>query len=585
MKYSWQILILLMLLSLQLMRGTNSLTNCSDYTDLSNDCQHNSVMDKRQCTNDSTCPTWFTCNLKNECTCDNSHTDTIICNDKDLTSAVFNCICVTYDIKSRSTFAGECFYNCKHIHHNEKDLPIQQLPNMPQLLINKSVCALFHRTGLLCGDCEEGHWPFVLSYNLSCVECPDGHKNWWKFIVVGFVPMTFFYFIVVIFNINVTSSRLHSVVWFSQAVSMPGFVRIMLLSLRLENEELLKLAKVLFSLYTFWNLDVFRPVIPDICLNVSTLQALALDYLIACYPFALIVLSYFLIYLHDRNVSILVAAWKPIKKVIALFKTTWNIRTSVIDSFATFFLLSYVKIVSVSVDILIPTRIYQLGSNNTTYGWYYSSSIAYLGEHHRPYAILAILMLLLFVFIPTLTLAVYPFKIFQRFLSLFPLNWHFLHAFVDSFQGCYKDGTEPGTIDCRCFSVSMPLIRLLLLVIYGSTLSVMYFVYATIALILLQIVLINVQPLKKTDFVYSLVDMMFTFLLSFCHITLALRGVANDEKHFSYRKTLTIVALFSGLIPLVYTFFLVCSWLFTRSRRVRVCVPRLLIRHQLIFCV
>ena len=73
------------------------------------------------------------------------------------------------------------------------------------LLLNTSFCSYFNRTGLICGDCEEGHSPFVLSYNLSCVRCPEGHKNCWKFILVAFGPLTFFYFFVVPFNINVTS--------------------------------------------------------------------------------------------------------------------------------------------------------------------------------------------------------------------------------------------------------------------------------------------------------------------------------------------------------------------------------------------
>ena len=167
-----------------------------------------------------------------------------------------------------------------------------KLPQKSEALLNKSVCTSFHRTGLLCGDCEEGYSPFVLSYNFSCVKCPDGHKNWWKFILVGFVPLTFFYFFVVIFNINMTSSRLHGVVWFSQVITMPQFIRLLMSEL---NPHLLIAAKTFTMFYSFWNLDLFRSVLPDICLNVTTLQALALDYFLALYPFVLILLLYLLI--------------------------------------------------------------------------------------------------------------------------------------------------------------------------------------------------------------------------------------------------------------------------------------------------
>ncbi len=207
-------------------------------------------------------------------------------------------ICVTYDEETKSTHIGTCIYNC---HNNAK---YNRLPDNPKKLINNSVCTQFHRTGLLCGDCEEGYSPFVLSYNLSCVRCPEGHKNWWKFILAGFVPLTLFYFFVVIFNINVTSSRLHGVVWFSQALSMPILIRGVMLAL-IKEQVTLKAVRILLVLYSFWNLDLFRSVIPNICLNVTTLQALALDYLVAFYPSLLLFISYILIKLTiEKSVSL-----------------------------------------------------------------------------------------------------------------------------------------------------------------------------------------------------------------------------------------------------------------------------------------
>ena len=91
---------------------------------------------------------------------------------------------------------------------------------------------------------------------------------------------------------------------------------------------------------------MLRSVIPDICLNVTTIQALALDYLPALYPFLLILISYFLIELYDRKIACIVKIWKPFHIVLTFFRKSCDIRTSVIDSFATFFLLSNIKILS-----------------------------------------------------------------------------------------------------------------------------------------------------------------------------------------------------------------------------------------------
>ena len=194
----------------------------------------------------------------------------------------------------------------------------------------------------------------------------------------------FFYFFVVIFNINVTSSRLHGAVWFSQALSMPAFIRLFVSALSHGSPYMLTATKILKVFYSFWNLDLFRSIIPDICLNVTTLQALALDYFIALYPFVLIIISYILIELHDRRYAVIVILWKPFHKVLSVFRKTWDIRTSVIDSFATFFLLSYVKVLSVSADLLIPTKIYKLGSSEVQFGLYYSPTVQYFGDEHLP---------------------------------------------------------------------------------------------------------------------------------------------------------------------------------------------------------
>ena len=523
------------------------------------------------CSADGACPTWFICNSENNCQCGDTHDNAVVCDDKLKESAVLDCNCVTYDKRSQATYAGLCFYNCQNTNPEKiMDYVYTRLPQKPEELLNKSACAHFHRTGLLCGDCEEEHSPFVLSYSLSCVRCPDGHKNWWKFILAGFVPLTFFYFFIVVFNINVTSSRLHGVVWFSQALSSPAFVRIIMSALSHgDSPHLLIATKTFLVFYSFWNLDILRSVIPDICLNITTLQALALDYLLAIYPFMLILLSYILIELHGRRYAVVVAIWKPFRKVLLIFRKSWNIRTSVIDSFATFFLLSYVKVLSVTTDVLIPTKVYKLGATNSqSLRLFYSPTIQYFGYNHLPYAIIAIAILTLFVGIPTMIFILYPFRFFQRFLSFFPVNWHFLHAFVDSFQGCYKDGTEPGTFDCRWFSSLVLLIRLFLFMLYGVTLSMIFFIFGLIAVLIFLIAAINIQPFKHVASNYLITDVTFYILLSFTYIAIIARDIATTQK-FLY-NLITIIFLFLAVfVPIAYITFLIGIWIVSRLRRIK----------------
>ena len=380
------------------------------------------------------------------------------------------------------------------------------------------------------------------------------------------MPLTFFYFLVLLFNINVTSTRLHGLVLYSQTLSMPVLARLIMPILNKSAPALLKPAKILFIFYSFWNLDIFRSVLPDTCLNITTLQALALDYLVALYPFALILISYIIIELHGRKCACTATIWKPFHKVLTKFHQSYDVHTSVIDSFSTFFLLSYVKILSVTSDLLIPTQIYQLGSKVSTTGLYYSPTVRYFGDEHLPYAILALVILILLVITPTITFFLYPFKLFQRFLSFFPFNWNYLHAFVDSFQGCYKDGTEPETFDCRWFSAFALLIRIMSFVIFSTTLSGIAFVYITIISVIFLTAIINIQPYKKLSVRYPSTDSIFFVFFSLLFIFFLGRELTTKTKQIEH----TIMAASGFLlafIPLIYITILIISWLVTRFRK------------------
>ena len=372
----------------------------------------------------------------------------IQCNEALGIAAVLSYHCVTYNTDTNETQVGPCCYNCENTAKKTiYDRVYHPLPRNPARDLNDYMCGRFNRAGVLYGECQHGLSPLVLSYDLRCVDCPDGHKNWWKFIVVGFIPLTFFYLFITFFNINVTSSQLHGRVLICQALSMPALVRVILLTFS-TRPDLLNAVKIILPAFSFWNLDIFRSIIPDICLPISPVEALTLDYVIAVYPLLLNVITYLLIELYDHNVRCIVYSWKPFQHIFITCKRTWDIRTSIIDSFTTFLLLSYVKILSVSGDLLIFSSVYGL-NRSLSYRLYYDSSLEYFKGKHLIYAVLAVAFLLIFTVLPIVVLILYLFQLFERFLSLLPIRWHFLHAFVDSFQGYYKNGTESGTFDCR----------------------------------------------------------------------------------------------------------------------------------------
>ena len=120
--------------------------------------------------------------------------------------------------------------------------------------------------------------------------------------------------------------------------------------------------------------------------------------------------------LHYYNCRLVVCLWRPFLKCCIHFRRQWNIQSSLVDTFATFLLLSYVKFLSVSFDILAPTFMYNKWDRHIgTVLLYYDGSVEYFGADHLPYAVLAITVLLVFTVLPILLLCLYPCRWFQKF--------------------------------------------------------------------------------------------------------------------------------------------------------------------------
>ena len=299
-------------------------------------------------------------------------------------------------------------------------------------------------------------------------------------------------------------------------------------------------------------------------MNVSTLEALALDYAVAIYPTFLIVLSYALIELYDCDVGCLIYVWMPFRKIFGISKRNWDSRTSVIDSFTTFFLLSYVKVLSVSSDLLMYIHIHSLDGKSST-RLYYDPTLQYFGMKHLPYTILVLVFLTFFVIVPTLVLIIYSFQFFHKFLSIFPMRWHIVHAFVDSFQGCYKDGTEPGTVDCRWFAQFRLFFRLAFFVVYTLILNSMFFIYVAIASTLWLMLLINVNPFKKHISSYLLTDSVFLVFINLFYTSILGIDFAGMEQH-AYLPAINILTTLSPFATLLYVLYIMLHWMCTQRR-------------------
>ena len=359
------------------------------------------------------CPPGMFCE-NGSCVCGAVYPNRLIsCNG--ISSSVLRFNCVTFDSTRNLTVVGSCIHSLKSVHfarYYAGDDLYHQLPSSVYEL-DDFMCGPQNRTGLQCGSCQPGLYPLAYSYSLACVPCSDNDSwNWLKYVLAAYLPLTFFYVIMLFFKVNITSSHLFAVVYYCQTLTSPGIIRDINSQAQVDAPLSLQvLINVFFSLYGIWNLDFFRPFYSHLCLKADPLFVLSLDYIVAVYPFLLMLITYLLIKLHDKNYKIVSMILSPFQKVLSLFTNNWEVKTSVVDVFATFFLLSNIKFLNVSFEFLVPIKVYYLHPNSYTHNLRlrYAADVEYFGREHLPYALLAISIMSVFIVLP---ITVFPHMLF-----------------------------------------------------------------------------------------------------------------------------------------------------------------------------
>ena len=353
-------------------------------------------------------------------------------------------------------------------------------------------CSHLHRMGQLCGECEANYTLPIYSYYLGCVKCESYENGWVRFAAAAFLPLTVFYIIVVAFRISATSPTLNAFIMVNQLIAIPSITReIYTLSLGSDSSNFV------IAVIAIWNLDFFRTFYRPICLHpdLNYQQVLLLEYAIGLYPLLLIIFTYLLIKLHD-NFAIIVLLWKPVHRLLAVFRRQWKNQSYLVHALATFIVLSYVKILNTSFEFLIPSHVYDMKGHivNRAY-WYYDGTVDMTSKDYLPYLMVAIFMLLTFNILPLLLLALYPFKCVQKLLLHNRLSLRYkvaLQIYMDAFQGCYEDTTH----DYRHFATLYMAVRVLNLLAI-SVFSIKLYVPAALIIFMFTLALVaRFQPYK-----------------------------------------------------------------------------------------
>ena len=98
----------------------------------------------------------------------------------------------------------------------------------------------------------------------------------------------------------------------------------------------------------------------------------------------------------------------PIRKVFSYFHASWNPRTNILNVCITFFLLSYTKLLFVSIDLLVAVNTYNKRGEIISTVLLYDPSIIFFSAEHIPFVIFAFSTMLMFMFLPVCVLLLYP---------------------------------------------------------------------------------------------------------------------------------------------------------------------------------
>lgn len=482
------------------------------------------------------------------CLCGDGIHGSVICKR----SSVFiqTCSCLTYDTNA-GVLVGPCPYGCGFTNSSWGGELYHPLP-VAVSRVNDAMCGWLKRDGRLCSKCRKGFSPLVYSYDLYCIKCSSKY-NWLKFIIAAFLPLTIFYFIAILFRINATNPYLYGFITINQAIGAPINLRAVLTVINGRTRFTIRLLSMTYSI---WNLDYFRSLPLNICLNLSTLQTLALDYAIAVYPLILVAVTYLLIELHARGCRIMLCLWSPFHRCCVRFTRIMDIQSSIIKAFATFFLLSYIKLLNSTADMLLPVKTYNLHRKAAGIYVYYDASYKYFGKDHLPYAIMAILFFMLFVLSPLVLLLFYQASLFQKCLNTCKIKCHALEVFVGAFQGHYKDGTEPGTRDYRWFAAIYFLGRIIIVyLIFGYSQDIMCYSLCGITLLFWGILIITLQPykLRKINAYHASV---LLYLAATCFSVTAF-DLATIKAQWSINAMMFIILTFAVLPTLIVVVYMV----------------------------
>ena len=522
------------------------------------------------------CPTWHYYNQENgkcECYQSISEKDIIKCKGSGIILLQYG-QCMTHD--ENTTVVSKCPYFQPNGYDTSEVGYITLPSNVSEL--NEYMCGPLNRRGPLCNECIDGFGLSATSILFTCSNCTRFSLTYGipLYILIEIIPITLLYLFILIFRVNLTSSPMTGFILYSHSI-----MNTIIIDLNHPVAEILFQTKyfrtILIALYGIWNLDFFKYILPLFCLSSHLKQThVALfGYISVVYPLCLITFTSLCVELHGRNVAPIVKLWRPFHKYFVRLQKEWDVRSDIIDVFATFLLLSCSKLMYQSVLLIYCQAVMKANSESG------GVSIAVVAGNdvtspcgsvqHLVFAIPVSFVLCLALFL-ILLLILHPFKWFRDhccFSRCRLLNCTSVNIFVEKFHSCYRNGLDGGR-DMRSFSGLYFILRVLAPPYFITHRFLSEWTYETILFTSAAMLTALVQPYKK-----MYMNVLDSLLLALLAILYHLLSISPD---YSATRGIEVFAicLIPGVVFWLYLVFKLVFKLWKQLLRHCSCITKLM---------
>ena len=498
--------------------------------------------------------TWYTSMDDTTCRCGNELEGGIICSEMSHQVYLQMSFCMTWS-NTTGTLAGICRYGPYSRCNSTYCRAYTLLPTNPAQL-NAFQCTHYNRKGFFCGECIEGFGPSVFPFSLKCTNSSMFSPLIATsiYLTLELVPVTIFFFLIMIFHINITTGPMLGYIFFCQvhvrlARCLVGTYYSVASYFGTFSEVV---ANIQLFMSGIWSLDFFKVtnIIAPFCIShrMKTIDVLMLDYVLVLHPLILVLITYTCIELHAQNCRIVIFLWKPFHRCFNKLRRNWN--GSIVHAYATLLMLSFAVVNDVTYNLLSVTAVYNMNAAVVKHLVFFDPGMERYEHEHIIYIAIALVVLFFLGFCPALLLCLYPTRLSKMIYCCSARKRIALKIFVETFQGCYKDGLH-GTRDYRMTPAISMFVVIVLNITFAIETSHSFLNVAPLCTSLLMISSLLISYIRPCK------SWMMNFSLSF-HFTLIgiLVVVYIIWMQDAYVQTSLLAAAFMVLVTLPHALFL-----------------------------